>query len=31
VIGRTVPNGAIPYALLRRIAEDEKSRQTSVC
>jgi protein-disulfide isomerase len=31
VIGRTVLNGAIPYALLRRIAEDEKSRQTSVC
>ena len=25
VIGRTVLNGAIPYALLRRIAEDEKS------
>ena len=31
VIGRTVLNGAIPYTLLRRIAEDEKSRQTSVC
>ncbi len=31
VIGRTVLNGAIPYALLRRIAEDEKSRQTPVC
>ena len=31
VIGRTVLNGAIPYALLRRIAEDEKSRQTPIC
>ena len=31
VIGRTVLNGAISYTLLRRIAEDEKSRQTPVC
>ena len=31
VIGRTVLYGAIPYALLKRIAEDEKSRQTPVC
>lgn len=31
VIGGTVLNGAIPYALLRRIAEDEKSRATPVC
>lgn len=31
VIGRTILNGAISYALLRRIAEDEKSRQTPVC
>lgn len=31
VIGRTVLNGAIPYVLLRRIAEDEKTRQTPVC
>ena len=31
VIGRTVLNGAIPYNLLRRIAEDEKSRRAPVC
>lgn len=31
VIGRTVLNGALPYALLRRIAEDEKSMPRAVC
>ena len=31
VIGRTVLNGAIPYALLRRIAEDETSMAVPVC
>ncbi len=31
VIGRTVLNGAIPYALLRRIAEDAKSTPMPVC
>lgn len=31
VIGRTVLNGAIPFALLRRIAEDERSRQAPSC
>ncbi|WP_370651059.1 DsbA family protein [Cypionkella sp.] len=30
-IGRTVLNGAIPFALLRRIAEDEKSSETPIC
>lgn len=31
VVGRTVLNGAIPYALLRRIAEDEKSTPIPLC
>jgi predicted DsbA family dithiol-disulfide isomerase len=31
VVGRTVLNGAIPYALLRRIADDQKSLPTPVC
>ncbi|TGD41305.1 hypothetical protein EEB11_19110 [Pseudotabrizicola sediminis] len=31
VIGRTVLNGAIPYALLRRIADDEKARPAPMC
>lgn len=31
VVGRTVLNGAIPYALLRRIAEDEASMPDPVC
>lgn len=31
VIGRTVLNGAIPYTLLRRIAEDEISMPAPVC
>jgi predicted DsbA family dithiol-disulfide isomerase len=31
VMGRTVLNGAIPYALLRRIAEDEASMPDPVC
>lgn len=31
VIGRTVLNGAIPYALLRRIADDERFMPTAVC
>ena len=31
VLGRTVLNGAIPYALLRRIAEDETSMAVPVC
>jgi predicted DsbA family dithiol-disulfide isomerase len=31
VIGRTVLNGAIPYALLRRIADDERSILTAAC
>ena len=31
VVGRTVLNGAIPYALLRRIAEDETSMAVPVC
>ena len=31
VVGRTVLNGAIPYALLRRIAEDETSMPVPVC
>lgn len=31
VIGRTVLNGAIPYTLLRRIADDERSMPTAVC
>jgi hypothetical protein len=30
-MGRTVLNGAIPYALLRRIAEDEASMPDPVC
>lgn len=31
VIGRTVLNGAIPYSLLRRIAEDEAALPALVC
>ncbi|PZR00217.1 MAG: hypothetical protein DI533_06385 [Cereibacter sphaeroides] len=31
VIGRTVLNGAIPYAVLRQIAEDEASMPNPVC
>jgi len=31
VIGRTVLNGAIPYALLRRIVEDEAAQAAPVC
>lgn len=31
VVGRTVLNGAIPYTLLRRIAEDESSIPVPVC
>lgn len=31
VVGRTVLNGALPYALLRRIAEDESSMPDPVC
>jgi len=31
VIGRTVLNGAIPYALLRQIAEDEAAQAAPVC
>ena len=31
VVGRTVLNGAIPYTLLRRIAEDEASMPDPVC
>lgn len=31
VIGRTVLNGAIPYAVLRQIAEDEKSAAGTLC
>ena len=31
VVGRTVLNGALPYALLRRIAEDETSMPVPVC
>jgi 2-hydroxychromene-2-carboxylate isomerase len=31
VVGRTVLNGAIPYALLRQIAQDEASMTNPVC
>lgn len=31
VIGRTVLNGAIPYALLRQIVEDEAAQAAPVC
>lgn len=31
VVGRTVLNGAVPYALVRRIAEDETSMPVAVC
>lgn len=31
VIGRTVLNGAIPYALLQKIAEDEKTSDVMAC